>query len=244
MRLKDNIYAITGLMHSIGVNAGFIVTKKSVVVIDSSWYGVSARFIINYIKEITENPIKYLILTEWHSDHIFGMKYFKDAGAKIVSHKNTKEFLKENKNYPEKLIKILVGRKKFDYKSAKILFGKIKLCDIDKTISKDTTLNIDGEKIILMTTPGHTDSNICVYIPRSKILFASDTIYSEFTPTTRFGNVRLWKGWIKSLEKIEKLDIDILVPGHGRILKGKQIKKEIERHKKYLLNKIKEKPFK
>lgn len=244
MRLKNNIYAIAGLMHPIGVNIGFIITKKSVVVIDSSWYDVSAKFIIEYIKEISSNPIKYLILTEWHSDHIFGMKYFKDVGAKIISHKNTKKFLKENKDYPAKLIKILVERKEFDYESAKILFGKIKLCNIDKTINKDSTLNIGGEKIILLTTTGHTDSNICVYVPKSKILFASDTIYAEFTPTTRFGNVKLWKKWIKSLEKIEKLDVDILVPGHGRILKGKQIKKEIERHKKYLLNKIKEKPYK
>lgn len=241
MRLKNNIFAITGLMHPIGVNAGFIITKKSVIVIDSSWYDVSAKFMINYIKEITKNPIKYLILTERHSDHIFGMKYFKDRGARVIAHKKTKEFLKENKDYPKKLIKILVGRNELDYESAKILFGKIKFCDIDKTISKDTTLNIDGEEIILLTTPGHTDSNICVYIPKSKILFASDTIYSEFTPTTRFGNVRLRKEWLKSLEKLEKLDIDILVPGHGKILKGKQIKKEIERHKKYLLNKIKEK---
>lgn len=241
MRLKNNIFAITGLMHPIGVNAGFIITKKSVIVIDSSWYDVSAKFMINCIKEITKNPIKYLILTERHSDHIFGMKYFKDRGARVIAHKKTKEFLKKNKDYPKKLIKILVGRKEFDYESAKILFGKIKFCDIDKTISKDTTLNIDGEEIILLTTPGHTDSNICVYIPKSKILFASDTIYSEFTPTTRFGNIRLLKEWIKSLEKLEKLDIDILVPGHGKILKGKQIKKEIERHKKYLLNKIKEK---
>jgi glyoxylase-like metal-dependent hydrolase (beta-lactamase superfamily II) len=241
VRLKDNIFAITGLMHTIGVNVGFIITKNNVVVIDSSWYDVSAKFIINYIKEITKNPIKYLILTEWHSDHIFGMKFFKDVGAKIISHKNTKEFLKKNTDYSKKLIRILVERKGFDNESAEILFGKITLSNIDKTINKDTSLTIDREKIILLVTPGHTDSNICVYIPKSKILFASDIIYSEFIPTTRFGNVKLWKKWIKSLEKIEKLDIDILVPGHGRILKGEQIKKEIERHKKYLLNKIKEK---
>lgn len=240
MRLKENIFTITGLMHPLGVNVGFIVTKNNVIAIDSSWYDVSARFIINYIREITNNPIKYLILTERHSDHIFGMKYFKDVGAKIISHKNTKKFLKKNKNYPKKMIDSLVERGQFDYKHAKIIFGKIKLCDVDQTINKDTILNIDGQKIVLLATPGHTDSNLCVYVPKSKVLFASDTVYSEFNPTTKFGNIELWKKWIKSLEKIEKLDIDVLIPGHGRILKGRQIKKEIKRHKKYLLDKIQE----
>lgn len=232
MQLINNVHAVTGMMHPCGVNSGFIITKNNVIVIDSSWYDVSAKFIIGYIKALTKNPINHLILTEWHSDHIFGMNYFKAEGAKIIAHKNTKEFLKKNKDYVKKIIT--------KHKEGKILFKNIKLCSIDQTINKDITLKIDNEKIILLETPGHTNANICVYIPKSRVLFASDTIYSEFKPTTRFGNPELWKKWLKSLEKIEKLDIEILVPGHGRILKGKEIKKEIERHKKYLLSKIKE----
>jgi cyclase len=93
-------------------------------------------------------------------------------------------------------------------------------------------LQVDDEKLILLHTPGHVPSEISVYHPFSGSLFAGDTIYEGTPLTTRFGGPKEWKQWIRSLEKLEKLDIRNIVPGHGKIC-GKE---EIRRNIAYLEN--------
>ena len=96
MKICGNIYAVLGLHHPLGVNSGFVVTDEGVVVIDASWTYYSALTILGYIKAIAKDkPIKYLIWTEHHSDHIFGSIVFVREGAKVIAHKNAYEHLRE-----------------------------------------------------------------------------------------------------------------------------------------------------
>ncbi|MCL0056501.1 MBL fold metallo-hydrolase [Dehalococcoidia bacterium] len=97
MRLADNVYAVLDLAHPIGVNAGFVVT------IDTGWTHSSALTILGFIETAAPGkPIKWVILTEYHSDHIFGAYVFKARGAQIIAHRHTKEFLEsKGKDYVE-----------------------------------------------------------------------------------------------------------------------------------------------
>lgn len=233
MRITKNAYAVLGLAHEYGVNAGFVETKKHIVAIDSGFTYLSAQTIIAYIKAVAQNkPIKFLILTEYHSDHVFGSGLFKERGAKIIGHEKLKNYLNEA------YVRQMIEKKEKDQPKLKgfgsTFFGPIKLSSLDITITKDTDFNIDGEKFKIILTPGHTDSNICVYLPRSKVLFAGDAIYSGYPLTTRFGNQTMWEKWIKSIKKIEELDVAFLVPGHGPICNKSQMKKEFKRHIEFL----------
>ncbi len=87
---------------------------------------------------------------------------------------------------------------------------------------------VGGEEIRLIPTPGHLESNISVYLPRARILFAGDTVYSGYPPTTRFGHPELWKRWIRSLELIKALNVDKIVPGHGPICGKEEVQRNIE----------------
>jgi len=80
----------------------------------------------------------------------------------------------------------------------------------------------------LLYTPGHVPSEISVYHPKSKTLFAGDTVYEETPLTTRFGGPTQWKLWIQRLEKLDELDIENIVPGHGRICGKDEIQKNID----------------
>jgi glyoxylase-like metal-dependent hydrolase (beta-lactamase superfamily II) len=101
----------------------------------------------------------------------------------------------------------------------------------------DTVLTIDGDEICLLCTPGHVVDEICVYHPASKTLFAGDAIYEGTAPTTRFGGTEDWRKWIFHLNRIKKLDIQNIVPGHGRICS----KSEIDRNINFLQEKLKQK---
>ena len=230
MRIAENVYAVMDLYHPIGVNAGFIVTKSHIVYVDSGLTIPSARTIYGYSKAAApENEPSYLILTDHHTDHIFGMKVFRDAGATVLGHERLDRWMKEYlmPNYRKVLKTFELGEKATD-----LIYGDVELSPLDVKVDRDTEIDVDGEEIDILTTPGHWEACLSVYVPSSRILFAGDTIYSGFNPTTRFGDETLWRKWINSLEKLAELDIKKIVPGHGRLC----TKEEIPRHIKYLEN--------
>lgn len=228
LRLAKNVYAVLDLFHPIGVNAGFIVTKRHIVHVDSGHTIPSAQTIYGYSKAAApENEPAYLIFTDHHTDHIFGMKVFREAGARTLGHARLDRWLTE---YMIASYKEIIKTFGLDEKRRELKYGDVELFPLDETVDRDRVIEIDGEEIDILTTPGHWEACLSLYLPASRILFAGDTIYSGFNPTTRFGNKELWKKWINSLEKLSKLDIRTIVPGHGRIC-GKD---EIPRHIRYL----------
>jgi len=228
MRVAQNVYAVLDMFHPIGVNAGFIVTKKHIVYVDAGWTIPSAQTILGYSFAVApNNKPKYLIFTDHHPDHISGMKAFKEAGAKTIGHVNLDLWLRE---YFIQNWRDFIAQWFEDEAEKELLFGDVELSPLDQTIDKDTVIRVDDEEIHVLYTPGHWKACLSVYLPSSRALFAGDTIFSGFEPTTRFGDKNLWKQWIESLHRLGNLDISCIIPGHGRLCSTK----EISRHIRYL----------
>ncbi len=230
--IKENVLAVTGLYHSpeqgYYVNAGIIFTPHSVVFIDAAMTIASAEFLWKTAQERrNDSKSLYLILTHHHADHVFGMRIFKEKGVKIIAHHMIREWLENDKG---RYKRSLVMRSGWTPQKGDEILGDVVLSMPDQLIEKDTVLQIDGEEIQLLYTPGHVVDELSVYHPKSKTLFAGDTIYEGTRLTTRFGGPREWKLWISQLERLKQLDIDMIVPGHGKICS----KKEIDRNIAYL----------
>jgi len=237
MRVAKNVYAVLDMFHPIGVNAGFIATKMHIVYVDAGLTIPCAQTILDYSLAVApKNKPMYLIFTDHHLDHIFGMKVFKEAGAKTLGHANLDLHLREYmiQNWREWVQDWNKRMKFWEESEIELLFGDVELSPLDQTIDKDTVIKVDDEEIHVLYTPGHWKACLSVYLPSSKVLFAGDTIFSGFEPTTRFGDENLWQQWIDSLEKLSKLDISCIVPGHGRLCDVE----EIQRHIAYLKNLI------
>jgi len=238
MQVAQNVYAVLDMFHPVcGVNAGFIVTKKHIVYVDAGWTIPSAQTILGYsLAAAPKNKPQYLIFTHQHPDHISGMKTFKEAGVKTIGHANLDLWLKENKMRGwREFVDGLYNRwfselYSKDESWRKFLFDDVKLTPLDQTIDKDTVIKVDDEEIHVLCTSGHLKACLSIYLPSSRVLFAGDTIFSRFEPATRFGDKNLWKQWINSLEKLSKLDISCIIPGHGRLCDTE----EISRHITYL----------
>lgn len=228
-----NVFAITGLYHSAQggffVNAGIIFTSHSVIFIDSGMSIASGEFLCGIAqKKMKGDEDLYLILTHHHSDHVFGMHVMKERGAKVFAHNTVRYWFKR---FPgERYKKFLAERQGWSPEKADEIFGNVILAEPDEIIEQDTVLNIDGEKIHLLCTPGHVPSELSIYHPKSKTLFAGDTIYEGSRLTTRFGGPEEWKLWISQLERLRELDIKTIVPGHGKLCS----KEEIDRNIAYL----------
>ncbi|MDH5706039.1 MAG: MBL fold metallo-hydrolase [Candidatus Aminicenantes bacterium] len=239
-KLQDNVLAITGLYHSSGggsgTNAGIIFAKNSVIFIDSGMSIASGEFLWKTAQEkMKGNENLYLILTHHHSDHVFGMRVMEEKSAQVIAHKLVEgEFIEMD---GEQYKRFLVERSGWSKEQGDLIFGDVVLSQPDVLIEKDTVLNIDGEEVHILVTPGHVPDELSVYHPGSRTLFAGDAIYEGSRLTTRFGGPEEWKLWISHLERFKKLDIATVVPGHGKLCSREEIDRNISYLKEVLAKK-------
>ncbi|UCE10283.1 MAG: MBL fold metallo-hydrolase [Candidatus Thorarchaeota archaeon] len=213
--IADGVFAVNRLVHffaDIGVNAGIIQTKESIIFIDSGMSAFSGEFLWNFAGDkMRGTEDLFLILTHKDTDHCFGMNEIKKHGATVIAHEHTANILHAERDLSKNDIAIRVKEK---YDPIDVL-GDAILTRPERTLTEDTTLNL-GDELQILSIPGHTPGDIAVYHPRSKVLFAGDAILEGMDPYIRLDSVSVTT-WIKNLERLKELDIEWVLPGHGSI---------------------------
>jgi cyclase len=213
--VAPGVYLISSLSFS---NCAYIVTDEGVVVVDTQLIPFFANEIIKEIKAVTDKPIKYVINTHWHTDHVGGNETFFPQ-TPIIAHEFTRKIIaKRKKEQDEGIID----------KSLKQL-GEFKLTPPDITFDQSMTLHM-GNKIIELKFfgGGHSGGDIIVYLPEEKVLFSGDLfIKGSGLPDYR-DDANIDKH-IKSLKKIQALDIEKIISGHLDIAEKKDIQAAIDK---------------
>jgi glyoxylase-like metal-dependent hydrolase (beta-lactamase superfamily II) len=170
--------------------AMFIVTKDGVIATDPVAYGrpQGGQQYVDAIKKVTDKPIKYLIYSHVHFDHIAGGKAFKDAGAKIIAHQNATKRLKVLKDPHTPIPDESIGNKKV-----------IKL--------GGTTLEL------LYLGLNHSDSTLVMRLPKEKIVFIVDTIPVGSFPGRGFIDIYPLETE-DFIKKVIAMDWERMIPGH------------------------------
>jgi glyoxylase-like metal-dependent hydrolase (beta-lactamase superfamily II)/nitroreductase len=228
--LSADVFAVTDLYHSagrgFGVNAGIIFTSHSVIFVDAGMSIASAEFLWQSAAARMHGGERlYLILTHHHSDHTFGMEVLKKRGATVIAHSGVNEWLENDKGEYKRY---MIERSGMTPEEGDRIFGEVVLSLPEIGISSDVLLNIDGDEIRIMHTPGHVHTELTVYHPRSRTLFTGDTVYEGSDPNTRFGGPVDWEAWISGLERLKDLEIGVLVPGHGHLSDERVIDRNID----------------
>ncbi len=192
-----------------GCNPSFVVTSDGVVMIDTPQQPIDA---VRWRERILEKgPIRYLINTEPHGDHILGNSYF--PGVQVVGQKKLQECFTEysimmgsNEAKKERFAKEdpdsvwLVGHP--DYP----------LNPPTKTFEDKLTLNVGNHTFHCIHMPGHTAPQTSVYVPEEGVVFTGDTIFCRCKTWLQEANP--W-AWLDALKALEALDVETIVPGHG-----------------------------
>jgi glyoxylase-like metal-dependent hydrolase (beta-lactamase superfamily II) len=170
--------------------AMFVVTPAGVIATDPIGYGrpQAVTTYIEEIKKVTQQPIKYVVYSHHHFDHIAGGKPFKDAGAKFVAHKRAKERLATLKD-PHTVLP-------------------------DETVDKNRTIKLGGTSLELTYLGlNHSDSTLIMRLPKEKVIFAVDLMPVGSLPGR--GMIDSYPlEWEASLKKVLAMDWEKLIPGH------------------------------
>ena len=186
-------------------NSGFVVTPRGVVVVDALGSPILAQKLIAEIKKITPKKVVVVIVSHYHADHIYGLQEFQKIGAKIYAQGEGRNYL-SSETAKQRLI-----ASQIDF--APWINANTKLISADVWIDQKSKLSIGGvDFLISRVGPAHAPEDLMVYVPSEKVLFAGDLVFRGRIPFV--GNADS-KGWLIGLDEIEKLNPNIVIPGHG-----------------------------
>lgn len=184
-KLADDVYLYRHQFHQ----AIFITTSHGVIVTDPI-SPEAATWLKGEIKKLTDQPVRYVIYSHHHNDHITGGSVFADQ-ARFVGHAAARE---------------------------KILQAADPTTPVPElTFTDRMSINLGGKQIELIHVgKNHSDNSLVVLLPQHKLLFAVDFIPVD-TVAYRALPDAFPDEWIESLKRVERLDFEVLVPGHGKV---------------------------
>ncbi len=198
-------------------NAGFVIGKDGVIVIDPQRTEEEAKTQIAAIAAITDKPIKTIIVSHSDPDHLGGLPAY-SAEAEVITHENTLATIKAA------VADAAHGGPFFGPLYQRIASGFLP----DRTISASEASQFSGVAVqLLFIAPAHSSGDIAVFLPKEKIVYGGDIILTSFGrfPIIHVGGSSA--GWIQSMKAILALDANIFVPGHGKMETRAQLEKRL-----------------
>ena len=189
-------------------NAGFVVTDDGVVVVDALGSPALAKELLAEVRRVTPQPVRHVILTHYHADHIYGLQALKAAGAGIVAHAAAREYL----NSDAAARRLEASRSEL----APWIDAETRLVQADRWLdAEETTLVVGGTEIrIRHLGPAHTAEDLAVYVPAAGALFVGDLVFRGRVPFVGQADSRRW---IASLDRLIAFKPSLVVPGHGPV---------------------------
>jgi Zn-dependent hydrolases, including glyoxylases len=242
MKISNNCYAVLGLGYipPWSVNAGFITGAVHTLIVDTGPAYFTAQTILGYAAAIKPSNKIAAINTEKHLDHIGGNSFLRDKEIDIYGHfkinRNANDLEPDLVYYNQ----CIIDAERKAAREENIFFADTKIVNPNVKITGNTELDLgDGIKAQIILTPGHTETNLSVYEPETNVLYCGDCIVNRYLPNLADGNETAWNNWLASLDIIEQLNPDFVVPGHGDVLNPYSLKNEINRMRTILSSAIK-----
>ena len=187
--VKENIYMLVGGGGNIGVSVG----KDGVFMIDDKYVPMSSK-IVEAVKTISDQPVKYLVNTHHHGDHTGGNANFEKQGTLIFAHENVRKRLKEDERNTEQSGLPII------------------------TFDNKMNLYLNGDDIMVVHVHNaHTDGDALIYFPKSNVLHTGDTFFNGMFPFIDLnsggsvaGDIEAARAGLLLINTATKI-----IPGHG-----------------------------
>jgi glyoxylase-like metal-dependent hydrolase (beta-lactamase superfamily II) len=186
-------------------NAGFVVTDDGVVVFDALGTPVLGEAMVAAIRKVTPKPIRRVIVSHYHADHVYGLEPLKRAGAEIWAHRLGQQYFTSG-GAEERLAQR--RRDLFPW-----VDEKTRVLQPDLWIEGDTDFRLGGLTFrILFAQGAHSPEDVMLFVVEDRLLFAGDLLFAGRVPFV--GNADS-KGWLAAMDKMIAVEPAVVVPGHG-----------------------------
>jgi glyoxylase-like metal-dependent hydrolase (beta-lactamase superfamily II) len=188
-------------------NAGFVVTDDGVVVFDALGTPVLGRAMIAAIRKVTRAPIKRIVVSHYHADHVYGLQPLKEAGAEIWAYRKGEAYFTSG-----------VAEERLEQRRAD-LFPWVdetsRVVPPDLWLDGDVDFRLGGLTFRLVYSGGgHSPEDLMMYVVEDRLLYAGDLIFSGRIPYVGNGDS---KGWLQATKRMLSLSPAVVVPGHGPV---------------------------
>jgi glyoxylase-like metal-dependent hydrolase (beta-lactamase superfamily II) len=188
-------------------NAGFVVTGDGVVVFDALGTAPLRRAMIAAIAKVTPQPIRRVVVSHYHADHIYGLQEFKAVGAEIWAHRKATQYLTSGQA-SERLAQRRVDLAPWVDEATHVV-------PPDVWLDGDTDFRMGGLTFRLIYSGGaHSPEDLLMYVVDDRVLYAGDLIFAGRVPFVGNADSR---GWLAAMGKMLALDPPprVVIPGHG-----------------------------
>jgi len=210
-KIGDGIWAAIANDEGLaGGNAGFVIGDGGVLVIDTFQDPRPAKALLGEIRKLTPLPIRFVVNTHYHLDHVNGNDVFAAAGATILAHRNVRAWMRTEN------IKML-DPPVTPEKKARVASLTLPAVVYDSHIE----LYLGKRRIDVRYYPGHTGGDSVVSIPDAHVVFCGDLLWKEHVPNLIDASTQ---AWIESLDEMQKdYGQSTWVPGHGGVANGRDV---------------------
>ena len=250
--VSPNLFLVTGLPDA--GNVVLLKTTEGVIVVDAGDNAEQGKDIVEAARSLGAGPIRYVILTQYHGDHTFGLQSFPpeaviigqdniSANIKAFSQADLTDYLE--RRAPQRLAGLRkeveslraakspdLAKKEEELKAAQERYDKAKLLRLaypQVTFSRDLTIHLGGETVrAIYPGPTHTSCSIAVYFETQKVLHPGDLFFYRKLPYIDRAAGSDTANLIAALQGFKKLDFDKVVPGHGDVTTKAALDEQID----------------
>jgi glyoxylase-like metal-dependent hydrolase (beta-lactamase superfamily II) len=190
-----------------GGNTGFVIGSEAVLVVDAAGSPEGAERLLSEVRARTRLPVRFAVLTHFHSDHMGGAAVLAKSGAVVLAHENVRAW----------------GHREWQADldaAARSRYAALRLPDV--AYRDRVRVDLGGRSVEVFHLPGHSGSDSLIAVPDAKVLFCGDLVQKRTIPGLAFANTEAWLATLEGL--LRDYREWTFVPGHGSLAKGLDVR--------------------